>query len=415
MKTLFSTLLILCFFSTQAQNEETLQKYNLQGKVKTILTTPKNATTGEVYRSFKKYFNLDGFLTKEELMDAKGIRTQTKTIAYNKSGKEVLNTSKKGYGRTEYVYDSNQRLKEVNYETTKIKYHYLSNGNIEYISTIDLKTNNLKREDVYTNSKDTYTIESKYYDDGNTYHQEFNTFFKDNRIKERLVNTSKTAYFYNSKNQLIEEVYSKDATIKETKRYTYRDDDLLIQETQIADGKSESYFFEYDNFGNLTKRITTRGTNSYTYEYDKQNNWLKRSKYRDGQLKTITIRQIEYYENDTKPIPYALADIKPTLGECTNKNDALCLKSAIENRILNGLDRNKFNDYEISTSSKRLLMQFMISKQGKIEDITIKGANAILKADVETILQNIDDIIPAQKNGDVVDVLFMTPVFLKKN
>ena len=107
MKTLFTALLMLCFFLTYAQNEETLQKYNLQGKVKTILTAPKNAITGEAYRSFKKYFSLDGFLVKEELMDAKGVRTQTKTIAYNKSGKEVLNTSKKGYGRTEYMYDSN--------------------------------------------------------------------------------------------------------------------------------------------------------------------------------------------------------------------------------------------------------------------------------------------------------------------
>jgi hypothetical protein len=414
MKTLFSALLILCFFLIHAQNEETLQKYNLQGKVKTMLTTPKNATTGKAYRSFKKYFNLDGFLIKEELMDAKGVRTQTKTIAYNKSGKEVLNTSKKGYGRTEYMYDSNQRLIEVNYETTKIKYHYLSNGNIEYISTIDLKTNNLKREDIYTYSEDTYTIESKYYDDGIIYHQEFNMFFKDNRIKERRVNTSKTEYFYNSKNQLIEKVYSKDATVKETKRYTYRDDGLLIQKTKIANGKTGSYYLEYDHLGNLTKKITTRETESYTYQYDKHNNWLKRSKYKDGQLKIITVRQIEYYENDAKPIPYALADIKPTIGNCPNKNNALCLKSAIENRIIKSLDRKKFNDYEIGTSSKRLLIQFTITKQGKIEGITIKSANVILKTNVETILQNINDIVPGQKNGQNVDVLFMNPVFLKK-
>lgn len=210
-------------------------------------------------------------------------------------------------------------------------------------------------------------------------------------------------------------MYSKNTTVKETKRYKYRDDGLLFQETQIADGKSESYFFKYDNFGNLTKRITTKDANSYTYEYDKHNNWLKRSKYKDGQLKTITIRQIEYYENDTKPISYALAEIKPTVDDCSNKNNALCLKSAIENRIIKGLDRNKFDDYGINTSSKRLLIQFTISKQGKIEGITIKGANIILKTDVETILQNITDIVPARKNGEVVDVLFMNPVFLRKN
>lgn len=66
----------------------------------------------------------------------------------------------------------------------------------------------------------------------------------------------------------------------------------------------------------------------------------------------------------------------------------------------------------MGSSSKRLLIQFTISKEGKIEGITIKGANTILKADVETILQNINNIVPARKNGKVVDVLFMTRISL---
>ncbi|NQX85952.1 MAG: hypothetical protein HRT67_08605 [Flavobacteriaceae bacterium] len=86
-------------------------------------------------------------------------------------------------------------------------------------------------------------------------------------------------------------MYSKNATVKETKRYIYREDGFLIQKTKIANGKKGSNYFQYDDFGNLTKKITTRETNSYTYEYDKHNNWLKRSKYKGGQLKTITIRE----------------------------------------------------------------------------------------------------------------------------
>lgn len=116
-------------------------------------------------------------------------------------------------------------------------------------------------------------------------------------------------------------------------------------------------------------------------------------------------------ENNSKPIPFVLTDIEPTIGKCNlESNNAICFKKAIETIISEGLLKLESNKNDNSVKSKRVFISFTINKLGKIENVTSNNVNTKLKKNITDILLKVDGITPAQNGGITVKSLFTAPI-----
>ncbi|WP_340201989.1 hypothetical protein [Ascidiimonas sp. W6] len=414
MKRIIKLFTLFIGISSIAQNQEVLDKYNLQNKVKVIETTISSGSTGRLRKWTKQHFNESGFLTKEESKYSSNGRINKRQIFYNTQNLEVLDTKKKKYGRTEYVYDNNDKLIEIIYPNSKTLLTYRNDGKIEKEVNRNTDKDYIKSIFQYEyNLDDSYKIVAKYYlEDGQISHESNSIFNTRDLIIEKTSKNYKTLYFYKG-NMLIKEEDYKDGFLRESKVYEYEKNGLLTKETQIADGKTESYTIEYDDFGNTTKVIERDDIDSFTYEYDDQNNWVKRKKYNNTELGNITTRIIEYYGDnvvkESKPIPFALADVKPKIGNCKKDN---CFGVELTNLLKESIPENRYIEFGI-TNSKRFNISFVIEKDGSITNIVVHRAFKDFKEHLIKKLQSINNIVPGQKNNEPVRTQFSIPLIFK--
>lgn len=109
-----------------------------------------------------------------------------------------------------------------------------------------------------------------------------------------------TAYTYNENGQSISKSYNRDGRPvristndefgSKTKYYDYQDGT-----------KHLSQVYKYNNQGTTHKTISygSDGTvekTTYDYEYDKQGNWIRKIQFVNEKAKSITVREIEYYD-----------------------------------------------------------------------------------------------------------------------
>ena len=403
-------LILLVSLSTKAQNDENLDKYNLRGSVKTVETSLKSASTGKQRKWTKHYFNEKGFLIKEETQFATNA-IQKRQLFYDDAGNILLDTNKKREGRVEYSFDNQGKLIGIISPGSKTTFTHNSNGNIEKEIRFDTNQNVLKTSLEYKyNSDGSYqTIAKYYFEDGTIWHQDNCTYNSKNQIIEKQNEKDKTLYFYTNDNLVKEEHYTK-GQLKETKLYKYRYDGLLLNETQIADGKTESFSIEYDDFGNETKVSEGNESDTFTYEYDNQNNWIKKSKYDGGNVSYVTTRQIAYYneksEDTSKPIPFALLDTQPTINNCNEPN---CFGKELSDLINESVPKNRYIEFGIS-NPKRINLSFVIEKDGSFSNILVYRALKDFKEHIIQQLQSIKATSVGAKDGKPVRTVFSMPI-----
>lgn len=192
---------------------------------------------------------------------------------------------------------------------------YFKNGNI---SSIDVSKYENKR-----------LIKTNHYnEDGKLVAETFFKQSKDTIRKQRVIGNGKLnnqwfIYIYNNKNQITEEIWleNKSANVskyriqydkKERKisrsseniitYYKYFKNEKLPYAQHTVDlnkGKNTSIIiFEYDKYGNLTKKINNDYFNMiWEYEYDNIGNWIKKTYYTINTKSPIHVekREIKYY------------------------------------------------------------------------------------------------------------------------
>ncbi len=319
-------LLLLSIFSTlilQAKPNTDLEKCNLQGKVKSATQAVYKAKikNGNIVRGEKRNtkdfsfayfpnefirnnicvsFNNNGNITEIQKKECPSC-----SIKYTyKDGIFVELEHFHGnslYLRSMVLYHQNGQInqKGIYYSksNTILAKYFNMEGEIVLEETINLNTNK-KDSSVYSHTvKNNEKIFTKYKisNGKKTFlEEEIRIYDEDNNLekiifKDENKEISEEVYYYKTGNKKEETLYDKDNLVSVN---VYNEKGQIIE---CRPNKNESLvlFYTYDKFGNIEsddKKIR------YTYIYDVNNNWTSQLIYRNGKLKYIIDRQIEYYE-----------------------------------------------------------------------------------------------------------------------
>jgi hypothetical protein len=260
----------------------------------------------------------------------------TKSVMYNVKNNKLINRenffgeniSSYGMFSTHIKNDENGKiLEETTFRNSDSEYKILytkiyerdKKGNL--IKTID----NSKRGENYSinefDSNDNI-IETKFFYKNNltkAYSYKYDS--NNNMIKVLLKHNSdirstkdwKELYKYNSDNKKKAEMrYLADGLIEDQVVYklqsqaTYKYDENSVKKTELTDYSTKITVTEFDKMENILitskksfnrkNKLTYQIIESIDYVYDKYGNWITLKLSRDGVLKYVIEKQIEYYE-----------------------------------------------------------------------------------------------------------------------
>ncbi|MBP5455630.1 MAG: hypothetical protein J6Y37_03960 [Paludibacteraceae bacterium] len=275
---LMAFLLLLCGCKNKPAND--WESMGLNGKVKQIIEQQflteirfGKVEKGDLYRSEGwdciYYFNEKGRFSKVSQLDAMSDELSYTTYTYNQHDTLTIETSYDAEGeiseKSVYTYDEKGRVAQV----------------VIFNNTDNLTGSRLYEYDDKTN---TSTI-CAYSPRGRLL----------NKAENKLDRNGNPAEFklYNEENQLVnyrKEVHAKDGQLKMLT--------ILTPSAQIV----MTVTFQYDKNGNL---LLQEGSDEngerfipkrYEYKFDEKGNWTQKIEYEGDEAKTVTERQIEYYE-----------------------------------------------------------------------------------------------------------------------
>jgi len=270
MKNLLVILLLFFSFGSLAQLKTDWERYNLNGKVRTVKTSSNIDTATIKDSAFVKYtvdsFNRNGTL-------AKSVHVLHENI----------------YSFVNCLYNEKKLLIEKDfYEGNRIdhKYIFTYNNAGRMSESFLVNIEGIKKPLVvckYKNEKLSEEIE--YHPDAVTLiSYQINRYKTDERCFERVY-------------------YTDSSTIDRIERYTYNRNDQIAECFEIyADGTiMNTIKIFYDNKNNITelKLLTPKGKETIEQinklTYDKYRNWVEQIQYFEGNYQARIVREITYY------------------------------------------------------------------------------------------------------------------------
>lgn len=113
-------------------------------------------------------------------------------------------------------------------------------------------------------------------------------------------------------------------------------------------------------------------------------------------------------------IPFAIVDEVPIFPGCEGAEDKkACFQEKMQSHI-----RKNFNYPKVAQDSNlqgRVSILFIISKDGKIENIIKRGPSEILENEAVRIIELLPQMQPGKQNGQSVDVPFSIPITFRLN
>jgi len=117
------------------------------------------------------------------------------------------------------------------------------------------------------------------------------------------------------------------------------------------------------------------------------------------------------YMNE-EDVPFAVVDEVPIFPGCENTVDKrVCFNDKIQQHI-----SKNFNYPEAAQEAGiqgRVSTMFIITSEGKIENIKMRGPDKLLEDEVERIMKRLPNMTPGKHNGKAVNVQFSIPVQFK--
>ncbi len=132
----------------------------------------------------------------------------------------------------------------------------------------------------------------------------------------------------------------------------------------------------------------------------------------------VTLDDLVDYGDEDEPLdddPRLLITVQevPIYPGC-EKGDRAAKKTCFEKKIARFINR-KFNtelgqQLGLAAGTKKIFIQFMITKSGEIEIIGAKAAHARLEKEGKRVVNLLPKMIPGKENGAPVNVQYMIPI-----
>ncbi|SNR28017.1 TonB family C-terminal domain-containing protein [Maribacter sedimenticola] len=124
----------------------------------------------------------------------------------------------------------------------------------------------------------------------------------------------------------------------------------------------------------------------------------------------VLVEDVELVEN--KEVPFAIADQVPIFPGCENASDK---RSCFNDKIQLHISKNFRYPIEAQEAGLqgRVSVMFMITKEGAIENIRLRGPDKLLEDEVERIIKRLPNMTPGKHQGNAVNVPFSIPVTFK--
>ena len=138
-----------------------------------------------------------------------------------------------------------------------------------------------------------------------------------------------------------------------------------------------------------------------------------------SQNKTENIKEIIVTSNDsvnknTENIPFAVIEQIPLFPECekTERSEQLsCFNNKISEHIVKHF---RYPKYALNNNIQgRVLVQFIINKEGKVEKITTRGPHPLLEEEAFRIISRLPKMKPGMQKGKPVKVKYAIPINFK--
>jgi protein TonB len=136
-------------------------------------------------------------------------------------------------------------------------------------------------------------------------------------------------------------------------------------------------------------------------------------------LSNVLIAQNEHIigiSNNIKKVPFAIVEKPPIAPHCNenleSKSLKICTSAFIQEYIQINLTRQDFSNIDISNYDT-INVEFVINKEGNVENIQINSSDQSLKKHLSKIVQALPKFKPGKQTGKIVDVLYVLPISFK--
>lgn len=111
-------------------------------------------------------------------------------------------------------------------------------------------------------------------------------------------------------------------------------------------------------------------------------------------------------------VPFIALETVPTFPGCKGDNDALrsCFNKKMQKHFSKKFDANILSELGLSPGKKRVVMQFIIDKQGNIIDIVVKAPHPRIKKEALGVVKKLPKMKPGMQRGRPVGVKYTLPM-----
>jgi TonB family protein len=131
-------------------------------------------------------------------------------------------------------------------------------------------------------------------------------------------------------------------------------------------------------------------------------------------IKEITVTSNDSVNKNIENIPFAVIEQIPIFPECekTERSEQLsCFNTKISEHIVKHF---RYPKYALNNNIQgRVLVQFIINKEGKVEKITTRGPHPLLEEEAFRIISRLPKMKPGMQKGKPVKVKYAIPITFK--
>lgn len=133
------------------------------------------------------------------------------------------------------------------------------------------------------------------------------------------------------------------------------------------------------------------------------------------QLDEEEIEEVVEEEEIVENVPFAVIEKVPIFPGCTGTNAQLkkCMADKITKHVNKNFDIDLAQDLDLSQGMKRISVQFIIDRNGEVNDIKARAPHPRLQKEAIRVIKSLPKMIPGRQRNKPVNVRYNLPIGFK--